>query len=290
MDHANLIAIDVHTHAEVSCWNPFDNYGEEYDRAADKYFRSSRRPTIAETIAYYRERKMACVIFSVDGLRARGIKPVSNEEVAELAAENADVMIPYASTDPVVPRSRMTAATELLRDGADIHLLRLRAQTDAGHARLQFFKDTRHHHRLDVTHVIDQAFTVRRGRTRPREIRRLQPEIGDLVLVRKSKMAVDMPEQPRTSMVSSDSTGPDDTSTVTRFACVAPVATSTASAWPSTTASTTWRIVTSIPSAASATCATTPARCSAWRATTPVRTSPSASPARSRPRTAPTRS
>ena len=47
MDHANLIAIDVHTHAEVSCWNPFDNYGEEYDRAADKYFRNSRRPTIA---------------------------------------------------------------------------------------------------------------------------------------------------------------------------------------------------------------------------------------------------
>lgn len=42
MDHANLIAIDVHTHAEVSCWNPFDNYGEEYDRAADKYFRSNR--------------------------------------------------------------------------------------------------------------------------------------------------------------------------------------------------------------------------------------------------------
>jgi len=31
-----LIAIDIHTHAEVSCWNPFDNYGEEYDRAADK--------------------------------------------------------------------------------------------------------------------------------------------------------------------------------------------------------------------------------------------------------------
>ena len=49
MDTAKLIAIDTHTHAEVSCWNPFDNYGEEYDRAADKYFRSSRRPTIDET-------------------------------------------------------------------------------------------------------------------------------------------------------------------------------------------------------------------------------------------------
>ena len=28
MDHENLIAIDIHTHAEVSCWNHFDNYGE----------------------------------------------------------------------------------------------------------------------------------------------------------------------------------------------------------------------------------------------------------------------
>ena len=63
MNHADLIAIDVHTHAEVSCRNPFDAYGEEYDRAADKYFGSTRRPTIAETIAYYRERKIAAVIF-----------------------------------------------------------------------------------------------------------------------------------------------------------------------------------------------------------------------------------
>ena len=27
MNTADLIAIDIHTHAEVSCWNPFDNYG-----------------------------------------------------------------------------------------------------------------------------------------------------------------------------------------------------------------------------------------------------------------------
>jgi hypothetical protein len=43
MNHQDLIAIDIHTHAEVSCWNPFDNYGEEYDRAADKFFGSNRR-------------------------------------------------------------------------------------------------------------------------------------------------------------------------------------------------------------------------------------------------------
>ena len=65
MDHANLIAIDIHTHAEVSCWNPFDNYGEEYDRAADKYFKNGRRPTIAETVAYYREQKIGLVMFTV---------------------------------------------------------------------------------------------------------------------------------------------------------------------------------------------------------------------------------
>ena len=45
MDITPLIAIDTHTRLEVSCRNPFDSYGEEYDRAADKYFRSSRRPT-----------------------------------------------------------------------------------------------------------------------------------------------------------------------------------------------------------------------------------------------------
>jgi hypothetical protein len=61
---ANLIAIDTHTHAEVSCWNPFDNYGEEYDRAADKYFRTSKRPTIQESIDYYRERKIGFVMFT----------------------------------------------------------------------------------------------------------------------------------------------------------------------------------------------------------------------------------
>ena len=56
MNTAELIAIDTHTHLEVSCRNPFDNYGEEYDRAADKYFRSSRRPTMQETIDFYRRR------------------------------------------------------------------------------------------------------------------------------------------------------------------------------------------------------------------------------------------
>jgi len=57
--HEDLIAIDIHAHAEVSCRNPFDSYGKEYDRAVDKYFGSNLRPTIDETVAHYREKKSA---------------------------------------------------------------------------------------------------------------------------------------------------------------------------------------------------------------------------------------
>ena len=100
MDHKNLIAIDIHTHAEVSCWNPFDNYGEEYDRAADKYFRSNRRPTIAETVAYYRERKIGLVMFTVDSESKLGRRRIPNEEIAEAAKANSDMMMAFASIDP----------------------------------------------------------------------------------------------------------------------------------------------------------------------------------------------
>ncbi|HYB01560.1 MAG TPA: hypothetical protein VED37_15185 [Ktedonobacteraceae bacterium] len=48
--------------------------------------------TISEIAAYYRERKMACVIFPVDMESTTGIARVPNEEVAEVAAENSDVL------------------------------------------------------------------------------------------------------------------------------------------------------------------------------------------------------
>ena len=87
MDLDKLIAIDIHTHAEVSCWNPFDNYGEEYDRAADKYFRSNRRPTIAETVEYYRKIKVGLVMFTVDSESKLGRRRIANEEIAAAARD-----------------------------------------------------------------------------------------------------------------------------------------------------------------------------------------------------------
>jgi len=100
MNVQELVAIDVHTHAEVSCRNPQDSFGEEYDRAADKYFRSERRPTIAETVAYYRERRLGLVMFTVDAETQLGRRRIPNEEVADAARQNSDMMIAFASVDP----------------------------------------------------------------------------------------------------------------------------------------------------------------------------------------------
>jgi uncharacterized protein len=100
MDFSKLKAIDIHTHAEVSCWNPFDAYGEEYDRAADKYFKNSRRPTILETVAYYREQQIGLIMFTVDAESQMGRRRIPNEEIAEAAANNSDMMMAFASIDP----------------------------------------------------------------------------------------------------------------------------------------------------------------------------------------------
>jgi predicted TIM-barrel fold metal-dependent hydrolase len=113
MNVDELIAIDVHTHAEVSQRDP--QRPSAFQAAAQAYFKHDNpRPTIPEIADYYRERKIGCVIFSVDGERARGDKPVSNEEVAEMAAENADIMIPFASLDPARGSDAVREARRLI--------------------------------------------------------------------------------------------------------------------------------------------------------------------------------
>lgn len=115
MDIDSLIAIDVHTHAEVSARDP--QPPTAFQEAAKKYFRHDHaQPTIPEVAAYYRERKIACVIFPVDGEHARGERPVPNEEVAELAHENGDIMIPFASIDPARGRAGIREARRLIDD------------------------------------------------------------------------------------------------------------------------------------------------------------------------------
>jgi predicted TIM-barrel fold metal-dependent hydrolase len=94
-----LVAIDVHAHVHSSV---HDRPGEHPTDALFEYFGSEIvHPTVPDLAAYYRERKMACVAFMVDAGAATGMAPpVTNEEIAELAAEHADAVIPFASIDP----------------------------------------------------------------------------------------------------------------------------------------------------------------------------------------------
>jgi hypothetical protein len=70
----DLIAIDVHTHAEVSCRQEPDEASKPYDDAASKYFKADKRKTIPETVAYYRERKIGLVMFTVDTEFEMGVR------------------------------------------------------------------------------------------------------------------------------------------------------------------------------------------------------------------------
>jgi len=120
MDLDSLIALDVHTHAEEPCCGPRDDGYDEFQAGMAKYFKnpigSDHLPTVAETAAYYRERRIGCVIFPVDAERETGFRRYSNEEVARIAAENADVMIPFASIDPAKGRAGAREARRLVRE------------------------------------------------------------------------------------------------------------------------------------------------------------------------------
>lgn len=117
MNVEDLVAIDVHTHAEVSIRDPKDELAQAFEEAAEKHFRQKKpRPTMPEAAEYYRQRKIACVVFTVDSERATGRKRISNEEVAEIANQNSDVMIPFASIDPAKGKMGAREARRLIKD------------------------------------------------------------------------------------------------------------------------------------------------------------------------------
>jgi hypothetical protein len=67
-----------------------------------QYFKvdGDRQPTIPQIAEYYRQRRIAAVVFTVDAASATGHTPVASEEVAEACAEHDDVLIPFGSVDP----------------------------------------------------------------------------------------------------------------------------------------------------------------------------------------------
>src|SRR5690606_5014201 len=114
-----LDAIDIHTHAEAPCGTPAGEDAAELREAMAKYFKTggaAHAPTVQETAAYYRERRIGAVIFTVDSEAEMGMRRYSNEEVAELAAENSDVLIPFASIDPAKGKLGAREARRLIAD------------------------------------------------------------------------------------------------------------------------------------------------------------------------------
>jgi hypothetical protein len=110
-----LVAIDVHVHAERSARTGADGLTPELRAASVAYFGSEAvRPTAEEVADYYRSRSMAAVIFAVDSESVTGMPPVPNEEVAEVAAANPDVLIPFASIDPAKGRRGVLEARRLI--------------------------------------------------------------------------------------------------------------------------------------------------------------------------------
>ena len=103
IDLAAITAIDVHVHAELGR-DGHDPMPAELREAAARYFHTKQGlPTVDDVAAYYRERSIAAVVFTVDWESQSGLAPVANEEIAEAARANPDVLIPFASIDPARP-------------------------------------------------------------------------------------------------------------------------------------------------------------------------------------------
>ena len=121
IDLKNIVAIDIHTHAEEPCNCARDDGYNEFQAGMARYFRNpagvdGMLPTVPQTAAYYRERRIAAVIFGVDAERETGFYRHSNEEIARHCADNSDILIPFASIDPAKGRMGAREVRRLVRD------------------------------------------------------------------------------------------------------------------------------------------------------------------------------
>ena len=117
LDLDAIVAIDVHTHAETDGCGHF-SLPEGLRAGADKYFgvEGGGPPALDELAAYYRERRMAAVVFTVDAEAALGHARIANDAVVDAAERHADVLIPFASIDPAKGRAGVEEARRLVEE------------------------------------------------------------------------------------------------------------------------------------------------------------------------------
>ncbi len=110
LEPSSLVAIDVHVHLEHT------GAASAADTAAKQYFGAGADRDWNVLADYYRSRKMACVVFTVDE-RLTGRPQVSNDAVAEFAANNSDIAIAFASLDPARGADAVREARRLVGAG-----------------------------------------------------------------------------------------------------------------------------------------------------------------------------
>ena len=115
IDLDKIIAIDVHTHAESGRAGE-DSLKPEWREAAKRYFGDAPKPTVDDVAAYYRERNMAAVVFTVDAETVTGLPAPPNEEIAAAAAAASRRADPVRVGRPARGQTPSTDARRLIRD------------------------------------------------------------------------------------------------------------------------------------------------------------------------------
>lgn len=112
-------AIDTHVHVE-SDGHGHCSLDEQLLDASAKYFKSdaNRTPNLAEIAEYYRARSLVAVVFTVDAHTATGHPALSSEQLIAEAAQFDDVLVPFASVDPLEGESAVAQLRELAAAGA----------------------------------------------------------------------------------------------------------------------------------------------------------------------------
>ncbi len=119
MDVASLVAIDVHTHVHRSVNAPVTAADNEHLAAMAAYFKTAAAAfTVDDLAAYYRERHMAAVTFTIDNKDAPDDPArATPEEIAERSRDHADVIIPFGSVDPARGAEGVAMARRQIEDG-----------------------------------------------------------------------------------------------------------------------------------------------------------------------------
>jgi predicted TIM-barrel fold metal-dependent hydrolase len=105
-----LVAVEVHVHLEHT------GKATAADQQAKKYFGATADSDWNALAEYYRSRKMACVVFTVDESLS-GRRHVSNDDVLAFAAEHADIAMPFVSINPSRGADGVREAKRLVATG-----------------------------------------------------------------------------------------------------------------------------------------------------------------------------